>query len=540
MNTFNRREMLKLGSVASLASLASATPALAASKSAAAAPKGAAHPPVPQWEVFELSLQGPSSGNPFTDISLGATFALGHRTVSVNGFYDGAGTYKIRFMPDTLGAWSYTTTSATPELDGKTGSFACIAALPGAHGPVHVRNTQHFAYADGTPFFPFGTTCYAWVHQSEALQHQTLESLRTGPFNKIRMCIFPKSYQYNHNEPALYPFERNAAGVSDFTRPNPAFFAHIEQRVADLRELGIEADLILFHPYDRWGYATMPAEADDRYLRYVLARMSAYRNIWWSMANEFDLMKAKSAQSFDRFFHIVEEEDPVSHLRSVHYSHVMYNYAHPWVTHASLQTYDFGSAPAWLAEWRKPIVFDEIQYEGNLNSRWGNLSGEEILRRFWVGVIAGCYITHGETYLDPDSTFDEQGTPTLWWSHGGTLKGTSPARIAFLRKIVEATAAAAGKGATRTGLTATPMPYYPNATSLDTAGKSTQQILYFMDFHQPIFYVFPLPPGTFTAEFIDPWEMTVKPLPGKYSGPTKLKLTGKPYQAVRFTKVSEG
>ena len=88
----------------------------------------------------------------------------------------------------------------------------------------------------------------------------------------MRMCVFPKSYQYNHNEPPFYPFGRDAAGKSDFTRLNPAFFANIERRIADLRAMGIEADLILFHPYDRWGYATMPAEADDRYLRYLLAR----------------------------------------------------------------------------------------------------------------------------------------------------------------------------------------------------------------------------------------------------------------------------
>ena len=74
-----------------------------------------------------------------------------------------------------------------------------MAALPTAHGPVMVRNQHHFAYADGTPHFPFGTTCYAWVHQSEDLQRQTLETLRTAPFNKIRMCVFPKSYEYNHN-----------------------------------------------------------------------------------------------------------------------------------------------------------------------------------------------------------------------------------------------------------------------------------------------------------------------------------------------------
>jgi hypothetical protein len=402
---------------------------------------------------------------------------------------------------------------------------------------VLVSNQHHFAYADGTPYFPFGTTCYAWVHQSEELQRQTLETLGTAPFNKLRMCVFPKHYEYNHNEPALYPFERSAAGVSDFSKPNPAFFAHLEQRIADLGAMGIEADLILFHPYDRWGFATMPAEADDRYLRYVLARMSAYRNIWWSLANEFDLMKAKSTQDFDRFFHIVEQHDPVGHLRSVHYSNVMYDYARPWVTHASLQSSKFEAAEGWLKAWRKPICFDEVMYEGNLNKRWGNLSGEEMTRRFWLGVLAGCYVTHGETYLDPDQPLDEETTPTLWWSHGGKLHGTSPSRIAFLRKLVEGAFASAGKAAKRTGLEEQPSGYYLNAFSLDTTGKAAEEILYYTDFHQPIYYEFPLPAGNFTVERIDPWEMKVTLLSGTFGGKTRLKLTGKPYQALLFRRV---
>jgi hypothetical protein len=471
------------------------------------------------------------------DVQLAAAFSIGHRTVAVDGFYDGGGIYKIRFMPDTEGQWNYKTSSSEATLDGKTGTFVCSPPLQAAHGPVGVRNTHHFAYADGTPFFPFGTTCYAWVHQSHDLQEQTLDSLRTGPFNKIRMCVFPKSYQYNHNEPALYPFERNAAGVSDFTRLNPAFFAHIEQRIADLCAIGIEADLILFHPYDRWGYSTMSRDQDDLYLRYVLTRMSAYRNIWWSMANEWDLMKAKSAQDFDRFFHIAEQHDPVGHLRSVHYSHTMYDYSHPWVTHASLQTYKFEDAAGWLSAWEKPICFDEVQYEGNLNSRWGNLSGEEMTRRFWLGAIAGCYVTHGETYLDPNQSMDESATPTLWWAHGGKLHGTSPARIAFLRKLVEETSALAGKQAKRTGLEAQPAAYYLNASALDGAGKQPAAILYFMDYHQPIYYDFPLPEGNFAAEMIDPWEMTITPLPGTLTGRRKLKLAGRPYQALRFRRV---
>ena len=520
----SRRSMIALGSAASMGVMAASE--------ALAEPKRSAHADVPRWEIFEASFHGPAGGNPFVEVQLTAVFQCGHRNVSVDGFYDGAGSYKVRFMPDDEGSWSYTTASNVADLNQRSGSFICTAALAGVHGPVGTHHVHHFAHADGTPYFPFGTTCYAWIHQSEELQRQTLATLKASPFNKLRMCLFPKSYEYNHNEPSLYPFERSAAGVSDFGRPNPAFYAHLEQRLADLRALDIEADLILFHPYDRWGYATMTAEEDDEYLRYVLARLSAHRNVWWSLANEYDLMKAKSVQDFDRFFHIVERHDPVGHLRSVHYSQVMYDYARPWVTHASLQSFDFAAAPGWLEAWRKPIVFDEIMYEGNLNKRWGNLSGKEMTRRFWLGVLAGCYVTHGETFLDPDQPLDENTTPTLWWSHGGTLYGTSVSRIAFLRTLVEATVGSSNHA----GLEAAPAAYYLNAASLN-AGQQPQQILFYMDFHQPVYYEFPLPEGQFTAELIDPWARTITPVPGTHRGKTKLKLAAKPYQAVRFQRI---
>jgi hypothetical protein len=72
------------------------------------------------------------------------------------------------------------------------------------HGPVRVRNQFHFAHADGTPFLPFGTTCYAWAHQPLPMQAQTLQTLGKARFNKLRMGVFPKHYIYNANEP-LHP-----------------------------------------------------------------------------------------------------------------------------------------------------------------------------------------------------------------------------------------------------------------------------------------------------------------------------------------------
>ena len=35
--------------------------------------------------------------------------------------------------------------------------------------------------------------------------------------------------------------------------------------------LGIEADVIMFHPYDRWGYCDMSEEQDYRFVAYIAA-----------------------------------------------------------------------------------------------------------------------------------------------------------------------------------------------------------------------------------------------------------------------------
>ena len=113
----HRRDLIKLGA-ATLA--AGFEPALTAS-AAALAPSST----IEQWGFFEVSLSGPSTGNPFKDITLTARFTLEHRTVQVTGFYDGEGIYRIRFMPDAPGHWTYVTASSSPQLAGKTGAFTC-------------------------------------------------------------------------------------------------------------------------------------------------------------------------------------------------------------------------------------------------------------------------------------------------------------------------------------------------------------------------------------------------------------------------------
>jgi hypothetical protein len=295
---------------------------------------------IERWERFEVALrQEGEYANPYLDASLKCVFECGEEQVTTEGFYEGEGVWKARLMPTQVGRWTYRSESNDPGLDGRTGAFECVPPGPGNHGPVGVADTHHFAYADGTPYLQIGTTCYAWAHQGDELEKQTLRTLAAAPFNKLRMCVFPKDYVYNRNEPVYYPFEGTPPTDWDFTRFSPAFFRHLEKRVEDLQRLGIEADIILLHPYDRWGFQHMPPEADDRYLRHVVARLASFRNVWWSLANEFDFLNSKQPEDWDRFFRIVRDADPYGHLRSIHNGRTWYDHAKPWVTHASLQAW---------------------------------------------------------------------------------------------------------------------------------------------------------------------------------------------------------
>ncbi|WP_123039621.1 DUF5605 domain-containing protein [Cohnella candidum] len=473
-----------------------------------------------QWGIYEIELQGPSHGNPFTDVVLGAEFRTGDRAVRMAGFYDGEGVYRIRFMPDVQGAWTFRTYSSARSLYGIEGSFLSVAPSAGNHGPVCVKNTYHFAHEDGTPYIPVSTTCYAWTHQGNEMEEQTLETLKTSPFNKMRMCVFPKSYLFNSNEPEFYPFEGSLQEGWDYTRFNPAFFRHLENRISDLGKLGIEADLILFHPYDRWGFSEMSRAADDRYLRYIVARLSAYRNVWWSLANEYDLMWSKEEDDWERFAAIVTENDPVGHLISNHNCFAFYDFSKPWVTHCSIQRIDVYKTSEftkeWRDKWKKPIVIDECAYEGDIDQGWGNITGEEMTRRFWEGAVRGGYVGHGETYLNPEEV--------LWWSKGGKLTGTSPERIAFLRRITEES-----PGGVLEPLT--------SEWDVPCAGIPDEYYLYYFGFTQPGFRHINRTPGIrYQVEVIDTWNMTVEKLEGLYEGSFRIELPGRPYMALRMTR----
>jgi hypothetical protein len=499
-----------------------------------------------QWDAIEVALEGPTDGNPFVDVDFSATFTApgsdDATAIKAPGFYDGDGLYCVRFSPPQAGDYEFTTHSNVAALEGKSGKFSVAAATGDNHGPVQVAHTYHFAYADGTPYKQVGTTCYAWTSQPEALQEQTLKTLADAPFNKLRMCVFPKRYNWNQNEPDRYAFEGAAPNKWDFSQFNPEFFQAFEQRILQLRDMGIEADVILLHPYDEghWGFDRMPDDADDRYLGYIVARLAAIRNVWWSMANEYDFMTEKQESDWDRMIQVVHDADPYHRLLSIHNGTRIYDHNNPLLTHASIQNgsavEDAGRAVLYRDVYRKPVVFDEVKYEGDIPSRWGQLSPEEMVYRFWQGTVAGTYVGHGETYLSSDDV--------LWWAKGGVLKGQSPARLAFLRKVLNESPAEGIE----------PIDKWQHA---EYGGQRGKYYLVYLGKQTPTQWKFRLPDKEmkdglrYRVEVLDTWNMTVEPVDGEVivkreddyfmaaDDGRSIKLPGRPYMALRITRVEE-
>ncbi len=410
----------------------------------------------------------------------------------------------------------------------------------GNHGPVRVHNTFHFAYVDGTPFKQIGTTIYNWTDAPEEVQEQTLKTLAAAPFNKVRMLILPQQDAFRRKfAPPRWPFEGKPPRDWDTTRFNVDYFRHYEQRVRQLRDLGIEADLILFHPYGKpWGFDAMDAAGDERYLRYVVARLGAFRNVWWSIANEYDFLRTRRTEDWDRYFQIVQAADPYAHLRSIHNGSIIYDHNQPWVTHVSMQNgaavEEPGRAEMYRSVYYKPVVYDEVKYEGDSQYRWGNLSGREMVHRFWCGTVAGTYVGHGDYFYR-----DETDT---WTSFGGTLHGESAPRLAFLRQILE---------------DSPPQGIDPidKWQDVNTGGVPGLYYLTYFGREQPTEWEFKLYKNgvgegqRYQVEVIDTWEMTITPVPGEFvtrkldnyqfvdGNGRKVTLPGKPGIAVRVRRL---
>ena len=187
----------------------------------------------------------------------------------------------------------------------------------------------------------------------------TLKTLKTAPFNKVRTGLWG-GWATGEDYP-----NGTVKTAGDPTRFNVSFWQHVETVLKEMRDIGVNAEIILFSPSGGSHYpqtmaclgGTDPANynttLDEFYIKYIVARLASFRNVWWSMANEWNqypCMWNSSAEPdpcdgagidsayratsqcgrggsntpawdtpvWDTLFKAVHDEDPSGHLLSIH------------------------------------------------------------------------------------------------------------------------------------------------------------------------------------------------------------------------------
>lgn len=163
-------------------------------------------------------------------------------TKTVRGFWDGGDTWKVRFMPDEIGTWTYISNSSDKGNSGLhqiEGSFECKASENELDlyqkGPiVHFPGTYQLRHQDGAPFF--WTACTAWNGALKSTQEEWdyyLENRLENSYNTIQLV----TTQWRGSE-------KNGEGEVAFTgsghiQINPEFFKRIDERIDEANRKGL-------------------------------------------------------------------------------------------------------------------------------------------------------------------------------------------------------------------------------------------------------------------------------------------------------------
>ena len=256
-----------------------------------------------KWGTLEIELQGPRTGNPFKDVELTAYVRTRRRRTDCHRLLRRRRDLSHALHARQGRAWKYTTTSNVRRSTARRASSQSSRPRPTitARSRSATRSTSPMPTARrtsssarrATPGFTKATTRRSKRSRRWPRRRSTSSACACFPSGTRGTRTSRCSIRSRARRPTSGTSRDSTRRSSSISRSG----------CKDLRDLGIEADIILFHPYDEghWGFDRMPDDADDRYLRYVVSRLAAYRNVWWSLANEYDFMTEKQESDWDRF-----------------------------------------------------------------------------------------------------------------------------------------------------------------------------------------------------------------------------------------------
>jgi hypothetical protein len=347
---------------------------------------------VSQYREHEIVLR--TSGqhaNPYTGVSLSATFTGPTKTVRVNGFWDGGELFKLRMLPTEVGVWQWRTTSSDPELNNLAGSFVCQASPNRGYVRVSPSLPYTFEWAgDGTPFFLMGDTIWHMYYNMRFFDgsFQSLIDARAGQkFNYAHGVVH--DFLASEGGP-IYREQDHDRRMFDTDTLNPAYFHVIDRKIDYMNAKGMVAGLVFSWGNEGYQEYETP-EQYARFIRYLVARYGS-KNVFWIIVGEFE--EADEPRSRWRgYMRAVRDNDPYGHPVSLH-TVATTNVFGPDENLSFVSQQRFGlpeELRALIAESRifdKPVVNLEYGYEGDQLPA-------EVRKDHYALVLAGGYGVYG-------------------------------------------------------------------------------------------------------------------------------------------------
>ncbi|MBN1640685.1 MAG: DUF4038 domain-containing protein [Anaerolineae bacterium] len=365
--------------------------------------------------------------NPYVAIDAAAELVApggGRRRIPL--FWDGEDTWRLRFSPDQVGVWRWTTHSEDAGLDGQSGACVVVpSGLQGSIGPM-AGYPHHLQRADGSPFWFLGETAWSLYVDSVEQGHDRAAAERhiaaraAQQFNVFHSMLLSELGWGNCGGDPFVGGDLAAQQI------NPAYWQEVDRRLATLNDSGIVGGLVLAWGRKRgddrepfaWDRFTNQA-AKERYARYVAARYSAY-DVYFVVAGEWN------ASTRDRDHDVVRGEyvaigealrkaDPHGRMIGIHpgtggvHDVREFNHAAGWMSFGDYQQNYVALNAEVIASRRcgKPVINAEYAYylrdadEDGVVDKPNSQTLDAIRHATWDIVMGGGYAVSGfgSTYL---------------------------------------------------------------------------------------------------------------------------------------------
>jgi hypothetical protein len=246
-----------------------------------------------KWHKFELTFTSDIEyENPVQDLRvMEATFTSPSGEVkTVNAFWDGGKTWKVRFMPWETGTWTYSTECSDLKntgLGNRRGSFTCNVVSSDKdiyiHGPLnHPPGTYFLVHQDGTPFFWLACTAWNGALKSSELEWESYLKQRVENNYSVIQFVTTQWRGCDKSSEGLVAFE----GCGKI-RINPEFFRLIDKKIDRVNDYGlVAAPVILWALQTGSGRELSPGYylPDDQAIllaKYIVARYGANHVVWF-------------------------------------------------------------------------------------------------------------------------------------------------------------------------------------------------------------------------------------------------------------------